>query len=343
VHGAVQSAMTRLGLAALAAALVVAPTAAADGLPVLGIDVGPQGVTVPAVATRHVALPAGPRETLVARVMQEGGQVVASRVLRGRFTIPAVAYDGSAGGLSADARTLVLVRPRVAFPQRRTTFALLDARRLRVRDVVTLHGDFSFDAISPKGRWLYLVEYLSPRDPTRYLVRLYDLPARRLLREPVIDPREVGDVMRGSPVSRAASPDGRFAYTLYDGAGDHPFIHALDTERRTARCIDLHAFMGRDDLFDLRLAVGPGGTITVSHVADGATLLLVDARTGRVWEPAEAATPRAAPPAPAQGAAADRERDDGVPWGTLAAPLLAGVLVAAAVSVALLRRRVAAT
>jgi hypothetical protein len=336
--------MNRLALAAAAAALVVAPPASADGLPVLGVDVGREGVTVPGVATRYVALSAGLRETLVARVTQDGGRIVRSRVIPGRFTIPAVAYDGSPGGLSADARTLVLVRPRVAFPQRRTAFAVLDARRLRLREVLALRGDFSFDAISTDGRWLYLVQYLSPRDPTRYLVRLYDLRVGRLAREPVIDPREVGDVMRGSPVSRAASPDGRFAYTLYDGAGEHPFIHALDTERRTARCIDLHALTGRDDLFDLRLGVGPGGTITVSHVVDDTTLYLVDARTGRVSEPAATATPRAEPPVPAPRAYPARARgDDGVSWGALAAPLLAAAVLVAALSVAIVRRRAAAT
>jgi hypothetical protein len=335
--------MARLTSAAVALALVAAPAAAADGLPVLGIDVGPQGVTMPAVATRYVALPAGPRKTLLVNVMQDGGRVVVYRVVRDRFTIPAVAYDGSPGGLSADARTLVLVRPRVAFPQPRTTFAIVDARRLRVREVVTLPGDFSFDAISPDGRWLYLVQYLSPRDPARYLVRLYDLRVGRLLREPVIDPREVGDVMRGSPVSRAASPDGRFAYTLYDGAGEHPFIHALDTERRTARCIDLHGLMGRDDLFDLRLDVGPGGTIIVSDVS-GDRVLMVDARTGRVSEPAETATPRADPSAVAPQPQPTSDRTQGgFAWGRVVAPALAALLLAAALSLIFVRRRLAAT
>jgi hypothetical protein len=334
--------MTRPALIATVVALMAAPGAAADGLPVLGIDVGSEGVTVPAAAARYVALPAGPRETLLAKVMQSGGQVAGSRVLPGRFTIPAVAYDYTAGGLSADARTLVLVRPRVRFPQRRTIFAVVDARRLRLREVLTLRGDFSFDAISPDGRSLYLVQYLSPRDPTRYLVRLYDLRAGKLLREPVIDPREVGDVMRGSPVSRAASPDGRFAYTLYDGAGEHPFIHALDTERRTARCIDLHALMSRDDIFDMRVGVGPGGTLTVSDVVGGDALLVVDARTGRVWEPGEAVTPAAERPDSVSAPRVARGREHGgVPWGSLVAPAIAGFVVAAALSVFVVRRRLA--
>ena len=140
-----------------------------------------------------------------------------------------------------------------------------DPRTSGLRDVITLRGDFSFDALSPNGRLLYLVEYLSPDDPSRYLVRLYDLKAHRLLPDPIIDPREVGDVMRGMPVTRSYSPDGRFAYTLYDGAGEHPFIHALDTVEKSARCIDLHGLMGFQRLGDLKLDVSPdGGAIAVT-------------------------------------------------------------------------------
>ena len=36
--------------------------------------------------------------------------------------------------------------------------------------------------------------------------------------------------MRGPPLTRAR-PDGRWAYTLYDGAAD-AFVHALDTRAR---------------------------------------------------------------------------------------------------------------
>jgi hypothetical protein len=45
--------------------------------------------------------------------------------------------------------------------------------------------------------------------------------------------------MAGLPLSRASSPDGRWAYTLYDADGGEPFVHALDTVGRTAVCIDL--------------------------------------------------------------------------------------------------------
>ena len=74
--------------------------------------------------------------------------------------------------------------------------------------------------------------------------------------------------MRGMPVTRSSSPDGRFAYTLYNGAGEHPFIHALDTVEKSARCIDLHGLMGFQRLGELKLDVSPdGGSISVALAA----------------------------------------------------------------------------
>jgi hypothetical protein len=316
---------------ALLAGAAYAATARGDGLPVEGVDLSRAGVPGTAAgAPRYVSLPAG-RDTVVAAVSQNGGQVLRSRLLDGRFTIPAVAYDGSPGGLSADGRTLVLINPRVRFPRRTTTLAVLGTQGLRARDGIALKGDFSFDAISPDGRWLYLVQYLSERDPAAYLVRLYDLRRGRLLREPIIDPREVGDVMRGMPITRAASPDGRFAYTLYDGAGGHPFIHALDTVERTARCIDLHGLMGFEDFYRLTLDVSPsGGTITVMDGSD--PLLFVNTSTNAVTDPAKLAEalPELPQPEPREAAAAESRR---VSW-----PLVAAASGLALLALALLQR-----
>jgi hypothetical protein len=317
---------TLLLVAVVVAAGVTAAPAAADGLPVEGVDASRTGATAPGQGSRYVALPVR-RDTLVAAVARDGGQVLASRFLEGRFTIPVVAYDGSAGGLSADGGTLVLINPRTRFPRRETTFAVLDAGALRVREIVRLRGDFSFDALSPRGTWLYLVQYLSPDDPSRYLVRLYDLRTGELAPEPIIDPREVGDVMRGSPITRASSPDGRWAYTLYDGAGAVPFIHALDTVNRSAHCIDLDELFGHPALADLRLHVGPGGrTITVRDA--GGPLALVDTETLRVTEPEPQAAERPTPRAPT-----DEDRGGGLIWA------LSGGAVLIAAGLALLVRK----
>jgi hypothetical protein len=229
--------------------------------------------------------------TVVARVSQRGGRIEASRVLPGVVTIPAVAYDGSADGLSADGRTLVLVVPRAGFPRARTTLRVLDARRLRTRRVVRLRGDFSFDALSPDGARLYLIQYRSPTDPTRYRVRALDLRSGRLLPDPIVDPAEPDEAMRGTPVTRAASPDGRWAYTLYEAAGGTPFVHALDTSGGSARCVDLD-LLTPDDVAGARLAVSADGA-RLSVVRRGAAAAVIDAATFAVSAPAPAVVPGA--------------------------------------------------
>jgi hypothetical protein len=300
-----------LALAALAAAPAMAR---ADGLPVGNLDVGPAGVTTPGGTDRFITLDAG-RDTLVARVRRAGGQVLASRVLRGSLAVPAVALDGAAGGLAADGRTLVVIQPRSSFPRRTTRFVVLGARRLAVRDQVRLHGDYSFDAISPDGRTMYLVHYESPTDPTRYEVRGFDLRRGRLEPGAVVDPREPDEQMHGLPVTRAMSGDGRWAYTLYDGS-EHPFIHALDTAGGTARCIDLDALTGNADLYTMRLGPARGGAALAVSLG-GEPVALVDRTTFRVSEPAA--------PRPAKARAA----------GDDAAPPWAAIGVAAALALAL--------
>ena len=71
--------MTGRLLGLLAGAAIVAgvavSTARADGLPVLGVDVGSKGVTVPGATARYVTLWSGKKNTVVARV---GGTAVES-------------------------------------------------------------------------------------------------------------------------------------------------------------------------------------------------------------------------------------------------------------------------
>ena len=243
--------------------LVPSGPAAGDGLPVGGVDASRDGVSN-GNGFRYVTF-AARGETIVARNDLRDGSVDTSLRLPGEFTIPVVAYDGSPSGLSADGGTLALINPRSAFPRRRTEFVVLDTSgRLMVRDRVRMKGDFSFDAISPDGETMYLIHYLSPRDQTRYEVRAFDLEAGHLVPGAITDPEEPGERMAGIPVSRAMSPDGRWAYTLYDGMGHEPFIHALDTSGREAACIDLPQLEDRRDVSLMRLDVdGGSGALTV--------------------------------------------------------------------------------
>lgn len=313
-------------LGAVVAAFASAQDARADGLPVLGVDAGGVGVLAPSGQFRYVAV-AARSNTVLVRLRVDGGEVVASRALPGRFAVPVVAYDGTAAGISGDGRTLVLVRPRRAFPRARTELVILDARRLQVRSRVRLRGDFSFDAVTPDGSLLYLIEYVSRRDPTRYQVRAYDVRRERLLPEPVIDPLAFGKgPMRGNPLSRASSGDGRWAYTLYDGANGDPFIHALDTVTRKAACIDLPLLAGRADLSELRLTLGGDGREIVVAGTDGPKAI-VDAATYEVSEPPVAAPPPA--PAPETPPAAAEDRAPRAWWALGAVPLalMAGLML----------------
>jgi len=137
-----------------------------------------------------------------------------------------------------------------------------------------------------------IINYLSRTDPTKYRVRVYDLVRNRLDPKPVTDPREPPDELNGLPVTRVASPDGRWAHTLYDRNGEQPFIHALDTRDRKAFCIDLHdPSFGRGAVYDLRLAVAAGGR-RLDIRRKGATVAAV---TRSAWARAHRRRPRRRP------------------------------------------------
>jgi hypothetical protein len=303
-------------LAATVACCALAPSALGDGLPVLGVDVGSTGVTVPGGPNRYVTVSQG-NMTLVESIARNGGRILGIGRVRGSFTIPAVAYDASASGLSADGKTLVLIEPRVSFPRQVTRFVLLDTRKLRVRRAITLRGDFSFDAVSPHGTTMFLVNYTSPGDPTRYTVRAYDLQAGELLPDAIRDPAERSERMRGSPITRLQSADGRWAYTLYSRPQGAPFIHALDTRAGTAACIDLDGVSDPNEAGLRLIAPRGGGPLVVAGAAG--PVKLIDRRTFAVSDPS--APPKRTPPP-----AASRD-GGGPPWGAGAALLAAIALL----------------
>lgn len=259
--------LARFALVAAAAIAVAASGALADGSAYLAGVQGWDGVVARDRFVRYVALPSG-RRTVLAEVRVEGGRVVQFRSFAGSYGVPQVAFDGTTEGLSRDGRTLVLSPTGVG---RASRFAVVDPQRFRLRATFRLRGTFSFDALSPGARTLYLIEHFSLGNAPRYRVRAYDLVRMRLLARPVVDPRERG-AMRGLPASRATSRDGRWAYTLYRGGGEGPFVHALDTVRRAAVCVDLPRAGSRLALRGSRIVV----------LNRGHEVAAVDARTLRV-------------------------------------------------------------
>jgi hypothetical protein len=254
-------------LAAAAAAVLVAAGAGANGSPYSpGLMYGWNGVGAKD-GVRFVAF-GMPKATILAAVRARDGHVLQTKVVRGFYGVPLVAYDGTAGGLSGDRKSLVLATYG-PFPGRagKTRFAVVNTSTLRLRSRVELPGSWSYDAISPDGSTLYLVEHMSPPPNAQYRVRIFDLAAGRLLAGAIVDRLEKEEVMGGEPVTRATDTSGRWAYTLYARQKGHPFVHALDTERRQAYCIDLPLKLGQGKQMELRLRL------------DGQKLVVRDIRT----------------------------------------------------------------
>ena len=235
-------------------AAITAGAGGANGSPYSpGLDYGWEGVRAPSGDLRYVTL-GTPSSTIVAAISVRGGRVMRSRALRGFYAVPLVAYDGTTAGVSGDGRTLVVASYGPLPGDAGTTrFLALRAKSLKPNRRIELRGSWSFDAISPDGTRLYLVEHISAGPSPRYRVRAYDLVAGRLLPNAVIDRLVSKAIMGGQPATRATTPDGRWAYTLYARAKGKPFVHALDTARRQAFCIDLPLKLGEPEQMRLRL------------------------------------------------------------------------------------------
>jgi dipeptidyl aminopeptidase/acylaminoacyl peptidase len=310
--------MRRSWLIAVCAAGLLAPANAhAGGGPVPPVQ-GGEGVSTPDGSVSYVAATAV-GNTVVQRIDHRTGKVERTRFLAGRYGVPGAAYDGATTGLSADGRTLVLAKLTNAATPTSTRLLVLDTSNFGVRKRLTMPGFLSVDAISPDGRTLYVLRYPKARSGgLRYDVMALDLESGRLRGEPIMDPREPDERMGGFPVARTMSADGRWAYTLYTG-GEESFVHALDTLKGKARCIDV-----------------PAGDVSAARLhADGDTLLVdglgtIDLRTfAFAKSPTPTPTPRAtATPAPAR-------ETGGVPW----APAVLGIAVLAALGLIVRRLR----
>jgi DNA-binding beta-propeller fold protein YncE len=213
--------------------------------------------------------------------------LVALAAASGNFEMPVVAGDAKAG-LSADRTTAVLAEQ----PARgRSRFAVVDAEKGRIKRVLALRGDFGFDALSPDGSKVYVIHYLS-RDHRHYAVQSMKASDPEAVLRTVVEKGEPGEQMSGLPISRTTSPDG-WIYTLYDGAGHEPFIHALQSAEGFTVCIDLDALEGRSDLASLTLGMGPDA-VTVKD-AKSTPLLRVATESFEVTEPAPPAKATATP------------------------------------------------
>lgn len=272
-------------LVILAVALVAASITAgagANGSPYApGLVFGWSGVGARDDAVRYVAF-GMPKATIVAAVRARDGHVLRSKVLRGSYGVPLVAYDGTAGGLSGDRRSLVLGSyGPLPGDSGKTRFAVLDTNTLALRHAIVLSGSWSFDAVSPDASTIYFTEHLRAGDRPLYRVRTFDVRAE-VLRGAIVDRLEGEEEMGGAPVGRASSRDGRWAYTLYARRGDSPFVHALDTVKREAFCIDLPLGLAYDRQWSLRLTLEPAGGSLSIWLPTGQRGASIDTRTWKV-------------------------------------------------------------
>ena len=255
-----KKALTTLGGAGAVALSLAVSGAGANGSPYSpGLVQGWDGVRASKADVRYVTL-GTPSSTVVAAIRVRTGRVLRDRILRGVWGIPIVAYDGTTGGLSGDGKTLVVAAygPLPGEPGT-TRFTVLATKTLRKIRTIELRGSWSFDAISPDAARLYLVEHISAGASPRYRVRVLDVASGRLLPRAVIDRLASKGIMGGQPATRATSSDGRWAYTLYARSTRVPFIHALDTARRLAYCIDLPLTLDPQAQMELRLRLRNGG------------------------------------------------------------------------------------
>jgi DNA-binding beta-propeller fold protein YncE len=206
----------------------------------------------------------------------------------GGWRLPTFATDPLPIGVSPNRSTVVLVEDGAKDGAKTTRFAVLSLPFAKLPRIVEIAGAFTYDAVSPDGSTIYVIEHLAAPPEGHYQVRAVDVASGTLKDGVVVDKSNVGEAMAGWPVAQLGREDG-FVLTLYRGT-EHPFIHALDTAHGFAVCIDLPATPGgdADSALDWGLAASPdGGTVYAANASLGLVVdvdptLLVVRRTARV-------------------------------------------------------------
>jgi hypothetical protein len=262
-------------LAALLVCLVAAPAALADGPPQYAAQ-GGSGVSTPSGAVHYVAIPGYGATTMVEAIGRDGS-VWNWPSFVGSWGIPMISYRDAAG-LSRDGRSLFLQSTAFGGP---TSFLVVNTRTMRMRDLFTLKGSYSFDALSPDASKLYLTQRVDASNFSRYVVRAYDLKTHTLVPGRIADRTQKNWVMQGDAVTRTTSPGGRWVYTLFMNSGGTPFIHALDTVKGVAHCIGIPwASANQSGLYNVVLALH--GKQLAVHWRSGRSWLNVDTASWRI-------------------------------------------------------------
>ena len=199
------------------------------------------------------------------------GRTLAQTTIPAGYTLPDFGYAGTSAGLSPNGQWLALTSQGKHAGGGVVTNFLVGSSFLSDPFVsVQVDGNFSFDALSNDGQGLYLIQKMA--DPNHYQVRLYDIGARSLVAQPVVDKREPNEPMEGIRGDSVADPNGNQVFTVYL-RDSGPFIHALPLiNQPLAWCVDLPSKTGSDmgQQFHWSLAIGrQGGPVYVVNTSLG--------------------------------------------------------------------------
>jgi len=264
----------RLGLClVILGALVVVPSASAAFPGPYAVQ-GGQGVKSNDASLRYIAFGLG--ALTVVRANKTDNSTVMSRTVKGTFGVPMLSPSGPGEGMFRDGSTFVL---QTTGFHPLTQFLFLRTKDLSTAASIKLRGVFAFDALSPNGKMLYLIQHTTVQDVSHYIVRAYDLQARKLLPGRVADKTQTSWIMQGWAVSRATSASGRWVYTLYANQGGTPFVHALDTVHGVAHCVGIPwpaTDPNQNDVYQAKLTLNVAGTKLAVRLQGGGVYRFID-------------------------------------------------------------------
>jgi hypothetical protein len=267
----------RLGLVLVVLGVLAIIPVALAAYPTPYAAQGGEGVLSKDGSLRFVPVKSG-GDTAVRAIRTTDGSVAMTQTISGSFGVPMITYKGPAGGLFRDGSAFVLQSIGNAS---NTTFRIVNATDLAVRDTISLKGTFAFDALSPDSSKLYLIQHSSADDIQHYVVRAYDLSEHALVPGKIADKTQKGWVMQGFPAARATTADGRWVYTLYWNPSGFPFVHALDAVRGVAHCVGFASPSGNNStVLEYTLAV-KGGKLIV-RTRGGVLYCVIDRTTWKV-------------------------------------------------------------
>jgi hypothetical protein len=272
----------RLGSLLVLAGALALPAIASAAFPAPFAVQGGQGLPNLDGSVRYVAQTAG-ANTRIAAFGAVGDEAAArSLLLRGEYGIATLTQSGLTGGLFHDGSAFVVQSLGL---KSTSSFVVIGAKDLVPQQTIKLKGTFGFDALSPDGSKLYLIQHTTAQDVQHYIVRAYNLATHKLMKGRVADKAQKSWVMQGWAIDRVTTSDGRWAYTLYTNPGGYPFVHALDTVRGVAHCIGVPWRGDQNEPWNMRLALNEDARSLAVNQKSGSPFVTIDVSSWKLSYP----------------------------------------------------------